>query len=240
MSDSSPPSPKNKPAGFDQPTGPFARRDTGASYNPFSDDSVPSYADQSDEDGSDHQANDRSQERGHDHYGSAEDTAKVAALQGELADMKEQALRAMAEVENIRRRSVKEREDASRYAVSSFAKDLLDVADTFRRAIDSVPAEMREADPRVVSLLDGIEATERKMLGMFGRHGIKKLEPVDEVFDPHFHEVMFEAPVPGKAAGIIIQLIEPGYTLHDRLLRPARVGVAKGDPDAPPIVNEEV
>lgn len=149
-------------------------------------------------------------------------------IETELNSTKDQLLRTVAEMENLRKRSIREREDAGKYAVSSFAKDLLDVADTFRRALDSIPADLR-ADERINPLVDGIEATERAFLRSFEKNGIRKIEPMDETFNPNFHEVMFEAPVPGKAGGIIIQLIEPGYMLHDRLLRPARVGVAKDD-----------
>lgn len=149
-------------------------------------------------------------------------------METELAATKDHLLRTVAELDNLRKRSVREREDASKYAVSSFAKDLLDVADIFRRALDSIPEDLR-SDEKIKPLVDGIEATERAFLRNFEKNGIRKIEPMDEMFNPNFHEVMFEAPVPGKMAGTIIQLIEPGYVLHDRLLRPARVGVAKDD-----------
>ena len=167
-------------------------------------------------------------------------TGDVTRLETELATMREQALRALAELENTRKRSLKDREDASKYAVANFARDLLDVADTFRRALDSVPDALRDSDPRIVALLDGITATEIKMLDTFGRHGIKRIDPLDAAFDPNFHEVMFEVPNTGKKQGTIIQVIESGYVLNDRLLRPARVGVAKGDIDQASLVNEEV
>lgn len=230
MTDSPPSAKNNKPAGFDQPTGPFARKQD----LPFTpDEDVPSFADQSERDTSNDTV-------GTTHAAQSFVSEPASeALKAELNEMKEQALRAMAEVENIRRRSVKEREDASRYAVAAFARDLLDVADTFRRALETTPEGMRESDPRVTALLDGIEATERKMLDVFARNGIRKIEPLDEVFDPNFHEVMFESPIPGKAAGTVIQIIEPGYMLHDRLLRPARVGVAK-DGEHTQLVDEEV
>jgi molecular chaperone GrpE len=162
-------------------------------------------------------------------YGAAL-VQKVAELETALASANDTLLRTVADMENLRKRSVREREDASKYAVSGFAKDLLDVADTFRRALSAIPADLRE-DARILPLIEGIEATERALLASFERNGIKKIEPLDEPFNPNFHEVMFEAPVPGKPGGVIIQLIEPGYLLHDRLLRPARVGVAKADPN---------
>lgn len=154
------------------------------------------------------------------------------ALQAELDQVKEQAMRALAEAENTRRRAQKEREDATKFAVSGFAKDLLEVSDNLRRALDAMPTDLIDAEPRLKNLVDGIEATERSLLRTFEKHGIKKLEPMDEPFDPNFHEVMFEAPVPGKPAGIIMQVVEPGYTLNGRLIRPARVGVTKDDGSA--------
>lgn len=156
-------------------------------------------------------------------------TAKLTSMEEALAQSNDQLLRTVAEMDNLRKRSIREREDAGKYAITGFSKDLLDVADTFQRALQSIPADLRE-DARINSLIQGIEATERSLLTCFEKNGIKKIEPLDEPFNPHFHEVMFEAPVTGKAAGIIIQVIEPGYVINDRLLRPARVGVAKATP----------
>lgn len=158
-------------------------------------------------------------------------SAKVTQLEASLAQGHEQMMRLAADMENLRKRAQREREDASKYAVSSFARDLLDVADTFGRALQSIPEDLR-GDERISPLVTGIEATSRALMNCFEKYGIKKLEPMDEPFNPNFHEVMFEAPVPGKQGGIIIQLIEAGYMLHDRLLRPARVGVSKADPTA--------
>lgn len=163
---------------------------------------------------------------------SSEHEAQIAALQSELDQVKDQMIRAVAEAENTRRRAVKERENASKYAVSAFAKDVLDVSDNLRRALDATPDELLEADPRVKTLMDGIEATERTLLRSFEKHGIEKIEPLDQPFDPNFHEVMFEAPVPGKPGGLVMQVVEPGYVLNGRILRPARVGVTKDDGSA--------
>jgi molecular chaperone GrpE len=160
---------------------------------------------------------------------SGQADASLEALKSELDQAKDQAMRAMAEAENTRRRAQKERADASKYAISGFAKDLLEVSDNLRRALEAVPSDLLDAEPRLKNLVDGIEATERTLLRNFEKHGIKKLEPVDEPFDPNFHEVMFEAPVPGKPAGTVMQVMEAGYMLHERLLRPARVGVVKDD-----------
>lgn len=161
---------------------------------------------------------------------NAETSEKIAKLEEALAQSSDQLLRTVAEMDNLRKRSVREREDAGKYAVTGFAKDLLDVADTFRRALQAIPEDLR-ADERINSLVQGIEATERSLLACFEKNGIRKIEPMDEPFNPNFHEVMFESPVAGKPAGIIIQLIEPGYVIQDRLLRPARVGVAKATPN---------
>lgn len=167
----------------------------------------------------------------------ADAAERIQELEAQLADLKDKYVRAVAETENIRKRNARERQDISKYAVSSFAKDLLDFSDNFRRAMDSVPAELLEEDERIKNTLGGIEAMERELLKIFEKHGIQKMEPMDEIFDPNFHEVMFESPGSGKPAGTIVQIIEPGYMLHDRLLRPARVGIAKDDgssDEAPP------
>ncbi len=156
---------------------------------------------------------------------------RIGQLETVIAQSNDQLLRTIAEMDNLRKRSLREREDASKFAIAGFAKDLLEVADNVRRALDAIPAELK-SDDRIKPLVEGIEATERGLLKSFEKNGIKKLEPYDEPFNPNLHEVMFEAPGAGKAPGTIIQLIEVGYTLNDRLLRPARVGVAKADPAA--------
>lgn len=162
---------------------------------------------------------------------SAAESGQLAALEEQLAQAKDQTLRALAELENYRRRAQKEREDAGKYAVSSFARDLLSVSDNLRRAIEAFPDDARQ-DTRVANLVEGIEATEKELLRSFDKHGIEKIEPLDLPFDPNFHEVMFEAAIPGKPGGMVIQVIEAGYVLNERLLRPARVGVSKADGSA--------
>lgn len=162
---------------------------------------------------------------------SAED--RVATLQAEVAGLKDQLLRAMAETENTRRRAQREREDTSRYAIASFAKELLAVADNLRRALDAVPVEAREKDEVMKNLAVGVEATERQLVAAFDRHGVKKLEPLGEAFDPNFHQVMFEIENTDKPAGTIVQILQDGYTIHGRLLREALVGVAKAGPQEP-------
>lgn len=157
--------------------------------------------------------------------------AKIAEMEKLVADSNDRALRALAESENTRRRLEKEKADASKFAAAGFARDLLSVADNLRRAIDAIPETARAENDMLKNIIVGIEATEREMLGAFARNGIRKIEPMDQPFDPNFHEVMFEAAVPGKMPGTVVQILEPGYVLHERLLRPARVGVAKGDPN---------
>ncbi len=163
---------------------------------------------------------------------NAQDHAVLLALQAELAETKDKMLRALADADNARKRAERSQIDTSKFAVAGFARDLLDVADNLRRAIDAVPQDKR-GDEILSNLLQGIEATERVMLSTFEKNGIRKIAPTAGVFDPNHHEAMFEAEVPGKKHGEIIQLIEPGYMIHERLLRPARVGVAKGDPSIP-------
>jgi molecular chaperone GrpE len=157
----------------------------------------------------------------------------LAALQAELTEVKDKMLRALADADNTRKRAERMQIDSTKFAVAGFARDLLDVADNLRRAIDSVPADQRQSNDLVNTLLQGIEATERVMLSTLEKNGVRKIAPASGQFDPNHHEAMFEAEIPGKRAGEIIQLIEPGYMIHERLLRPARVGVAKGDPAMP-------
>lgn len=174
-----------------------------------------------------------------DATGQSADERKIEALQSELDTAKDQMMRALAEADNARKRAQRERQDASKYAISGFSKDLLSVADNLRRALEAVPADLLDSHPQIRNLTDGIEATERELMRCFEKNGIRKILPIDQPFDPNFHEVMFEAPVPGKAPGTVIQIIETGYTLNDRILRPARVGVAKDDGKAPPPSPED-
>jgi molecular chaperone GrpE len=161
--------------------------------------------------------------------GSADD--RLAALEAELAEQKDRLLRALAETENVRRRAQREREDVSKYAVTSFAKDLLSAADNLRRALESLP-ESEVKDERTRSLLAGVAATERELLGVFERHGIRRIEPKGEPFDHNFHQAIFEAEREDQPSGTVVEVLQPGYVLHDRLLRPAMVGVAKGSKPA--------
>jgi molecular chaperone GrpE len=159
---------------------------------------------------------------------------KIEALEAELATQKEQVLRQLAETENVRRRAQREREDTIRYGASALARDLLNVADNLQRALQSVPADARESDEVIKNLVIGIEMTEKELLGAMQKQGVEKIEPLGEKFSYDKHQAMFEVPDTGKPAGTIVELMQPGYIMHERLLRPAMVGVAKGDPEIPP------
>ncbi len=163
---------------------------------------------------------------------------RIAALEVELFDAKDKMMRALAEAENARRRAVKDREDAGKYAVTNFARDLLDFSDNFHRALAAIPADLHE-DERIGVIITGLESMDANLLKTFERHGIKKIEPLDEPFNPNFHEVMFETPIPGKPGGLVIQVVEAGYVIADRLLRAAKVGVSKGGAGADHQVDQK-
>lgn len=152
---------------------------------------------------------------------------RLAAAEAEAAEFKDKALRAMAEVENIRRRAQREREDTLKYGVTNFARELLSAVDNLRRAVSSVP-EAQITEEVTKNLLAGVAATERELLGAFEKHGIRRIDPKGERFDHNFHQAIFEAENTAVPAGTIVEVLQPGYVLHDRLLRPAMVGVAKG------------
>ena len=159
---------------------------------------------------------------------------RVAALEAEVAKLKDQLLRALADGENLRRRTEREREDTSKYAASKFAGDVVSVADNLRRALDSIPADAKTVDGPVKTLVAGIELTEREMLAALAKHGVQKVDPLGEKFDYNRHQAMFEVENTGKPAGTVVQVLQAGYVIHDRLLRPAMVGVAKGSADQAP------
>ncbi|HTW50564.1 MAG TPA: nucleotide exchange factor GrpE [Stellaceae bacterium] len=152
---------------------------------------------------------------------------RIAALEQELADSQDRLLRALAETENTRRRAQRERIDAERYGFAKFAGDLLSVADNLHRALDSLP-EAEAKDDRTRSLLAGVAATERELLAAFERHGLKRIDAKGEKFDHNFHQAVFEVENSGQPAGTVVEVLQPGYIVQERLLRPAMVGVAKG------------
>ncbi len=153
----------------------------------------------------------------------------LAEADGKIADLKDQLLRALAETENVRRRVQRERDDAVRYAAGGLAKDLLPVADNLRRALEAIPKDALETDEALRTLATGVEMTERLLLAAFERHQIRRIDALGQKFDSHLHQAMFEVPGSGLPAGTVAQVMEAGYTIHDRLLRPALVGVAKAE-----------
>lgn len=160
---------------------------------------------------------------------AAEDALEGA--QKEINTLKDQILRAMAETENTRRRMKKETEEAQKFSIATFAKEVLSVADNFRRALEAVPKDGAENET-LKNLMTGVEATERQLLATFERFGIKKIDPMGQPFDPHMHRVMMEMEDLSKPAGTVVQVFQPGYLIHDRLLREAQVVVSKGGPPA--------
>lgn len=165
---------------------------------------------------------------------------RIAALEAEVADLKDRLVRSFAEVENTRRRAEKERQNASKYAATGLARDLLEVIDNLRRAIDSVPAEAADQDEALKSLLVGVEMTEQALLKGFEKNDITRIDPKGEKFTYDYHQAMSELPNTGQPAGTVVEVLAPGYLLHDRLLRPAMVIVAKGDPETPPDESDHV
>jgi|SRR6185437_214574 molecular chaperone GrpE len=153
----------------------------------------------------------------------------VETLQKENAELKERLLRLAAEMENLRKRMAREIEDTRTYAITKFARDMLTATDSLSRALLVLPAETRDtADGPMKSLIDGIDLTEREMQRLLAVHGVKPIEAEGQKFDPHKHQAMFEVPDPTRPEGTVVQVVQTGYAIGDRVLRPAMVGVAKG------------
>ncbi|MDE1900462.1 MAG: nucleotide exchange factor GrpE [Alphaproteobacteria bacterium] len=163
------------------------------------------------------------------------DAARIAELERQVAELKDRALREMADAENTRRRAQKEREETSKYAVANFAKEMLNVSDNFVRALEAAPKD--SADAGVKNLIAGIEATERQLANTLAQFGIKKIDPVGQPFDPNFHRAMAEIESADHPPGTVVQVMQAGYVIHDRLLREALVAVSKGSPAAAPHVD---
>lgn len=154
-------------------------------------------------------------------------------LQQDNAELKDRVLRTLAEMENLRRRTDKEVADAKLYGVTALARDMLTFADNLQRIVANVPPELREnADAATTTLIEGLELTERDFLSRLARHGVKKLEPQGAKFDPNRHEALFEVPDENLPNGTIVQVVEDGYAIGDRVLRPAKVGISRGGPKA--------
>src|SRR5512135_3679636 len=159
----------------------------------------------------------------------------VAAAQREAAEYKDKVLRTLAEMENLRRRTEREVNDARLYGVAGFARDVLAVADNMHRALETIGPELREqADAKIKALIEGVELTERELLKVLEKHGVKKFSPQGEKFDPNVHQAMYEVENPELPAGHVAQVIQAGYMLGDRVLRPALVAVVKAAPKAVP------
>jgi molecular chaperone GrpE len=159
----------------------------------------------------------------------------VVALEAEKAELKDKLLRALAEMENLRRRTEKDLADARAYGVTRFARDMLDVADNLRRALDSMPEGAREAaEGGFKGLIEGVDLTERDLLKKMETHNVRKITPEGQKFDPNLHQAMFEVPDETKPNGTIITVVQAGYVIGDRVLRPAMVGISKGGPKAAP------
>src|SRR5262245_26123494 len=165
---------------------------------------------------------------------AATETSEVdpmAALAREAEEYKDRWMRGLAEMENLRRRTEREVTDARVYGITQFARDVVVVADNMERALQALDDELRaKADAGVKALLDGVELTERELLKVLEKHGVKRLEPKGQKFDPHRHQAMFEVPDETVPPGTVVQVVQAGYTIGDRVLRPAMVGIAKGGP----------
>ena len=153
----------------------------------------------------------------------------VEALTKEVAEAKDRMLRTLAEMENLRKRTQREVADARTYGITAFARDVLDIADNLQRALDAVPMEAREAaDPGLKALIEGVELTEKSLHKALEKNGVQKLEPLGEKFNPNFHQAMYEVPDSSVPAGTVVQVVQGGYTIGERVLRPALVAVSKG------------
>jgi molecular chaperone GrpE len=158
---------------------------------------------------------------------------ELDVLRAEAADLRDRLLRALAELENTRRRAERERQDASQYAVTRFARDMLAIADNFSRALAACPPDLREAaDPQVKAVIDGVDVTERQLLSTLENYGVKIIDTSDGKFDPNFHQAVAEVPGEGKPPGSIVHVIQTGYTIGERLLRPAMVTLARKEAGA--------
>jgi len=159
----------------------------------------------------------------------------VEALTREVAEARDKMLRTLAEMENLRQRTRREVSDAKLYGISGFARDVLDIADNLQRALDAVPAEAKaSADPGLKALIEGVELTERSLLNTLEKNGVRKFDPAGEKFDPNFQQAMYEVPDASVPSGTVVQVVQAGFMIGERVLRPALVGVSKGGAKAAP------
>ncbi len=152
----------------------------------------------------------------------------IAAMRVEMSDLRDKFLRGQAEVENMRKRTEREKDETAKYAITKFARDIVGAADNFQRALSAVPEGAADQDPALKTLIEGVTMSEREFVNIMERHGIKRIEPVGELFNPHQHQAMMELDNAEVQAGTIVQVFQPGYLIEDRVLRPALVVVAKG------------
>lgn len=167
------------------------------------------------------------------------EVGSTEALAKEAAESRDKMLRTLAEMENLRKRTAREVADARTYGIAGFARDVLDIADNLQRALDAVPADARAAaEPGLKALIEGVELTERSMLNALEKNGVKKFDPIGEKFDPNFQQAMYEVPDSSVAAGTVVQVVQAGFTLGERVLRPALVAVSKGGAKANSSTND--
>ena len=164
----------------------------------------------------------------------------VEAMAMQIAEARDKMLRTLAEMENLRQRTRREVADAKTYGITGFARDVLDIADNLQRALDAVPAEARAAaDPGLTALIEGVELTERSLLNTLEKNGVRKFDPTGEKFDPNFQQAMYEVPDPSVPSGTVVQVVQAGFMIGERVLRPALVAVSKGGAKAAPAANNE-
>src|SRR5712672_3216718 len=168
------------------------------------------------------------------------EVGSVEALAKEAAESRDKMLRTLAEMENLRKRTTREVADARTYGISGFARDILDIADNLQRALDAVPAEMKAtADPALKAFIEGVELTERSLLNTLEKNGVKKFDPSGEKFNPNFQQAMYEVPDTSVPSGTVVQVVQAGFMIGERVLRPALVGVSKGGAKAAPAASEQ-
>ena len=166
---------------------------------------------------------------------------RLEALEEEVIGLKDQLLRSVAELDNYRKRAEREKEQLRKFGIANFAKDLLSAADNLRRAVESGPTDLEGADENVKNLIVGVEMTEKELLSAFEKNGVRKIDPVGEKFDYNFHQAMFEVETDKEEPGLVMQVLQPGYAIADRVLRAAMVGVSKAHtPDQTEGVDEKV
>ena len=173
----------------------------------------------------------------------SEETTKepVEALEEQVSELKDQLLRSVAELDNYRKRAEREKEQLRKFGIANFAKDLLSAADNLRRAVESGPSDLEGADESVKNLIVGVQMTEKELLNAFEKNGVRKIDPIGEKFHYNFHQAMFEVETDKEEPGLVMQVLQPGYAIEDRVLRAAMVGVSKSNTsDQPERVDEKV